>query len=372
LIANIGDTIVIATNYSGEYGTFSDQGLILVNAKSGTIAHLSDSNEYYLSIKLIDRTLWITSNRDIKSWDLKTNIWRYYQANKHVVNKNCELYRHPIQYGDFRKGHIPTRRVLDTLIAIQKLRQGEIITCYWPDEMKYDRGVKGWIFQEDFYQLTNQTEEEFALNFGSHILYSDSLLQKPCHSFVKARIRKLKETGNAVNVVVYSAFIQIDNINPMFLKVKENPLPNLNRQNLLTSKTNILDQAFATLESEQEELQKRNPITDKIVTISDTIDLYDQVRDILYARWLMVKDNSYPQGIRLNDSTEIWVRNGKLEYRNKVLAVGDTICSAEGDAFYEYKILGYSAKGTFGNQLKELVFQYIVIMTPQLRDYQEY
>jgi hypothetical protein len=371
LIANYGDTIVIATNYNGEYGIFSNQGLILIDLNNGRIVQLSNPpEEYYLAIQFIGNTLWISSNQNIQSWDLHTNTWRTYQADKYKVNKNYDIYRHPAQFADFSNGGLPTHKVYDSLITIKKLHKGDIISCYWPGEMKYSKGIKGWMSRTAYNQILESNNEQRAISYPGYIVYTDSTLQLPYHSFNGAQIRKLQETANTVKVIVYSAYIHMDNIKPIFSKVQEDKgsLTDLQWESLLSSRTNILEEALATLENEQDEIRNNAPVIDRNITIIDSIDLYDQVHDILYARWLPEDNRTYPQGIRLNDRTEIMAMNGKLEHKNKGISIGDTICSNGRLAQYKYIILGYTVDGIFGNRLKRLSFQYIVTMTPQRYD----
>jgi hypothetical protein len=216
------------------------------------------------------------------------------------------------------------------------------------------------------------SKEDRSLRFPEAILYSDTTLKFPIHSFRASSFRLWGQSGNAVNLCVDGAWIKMDDVDPVLTEYSFVNTPPMKWHAVLGSQTDIKQQAFETLKNEQDEIKNRTPILNRTLTICDTMDLYHSYGEILDARWLPSNrfyKNQSPQGIKLNHDTELWIRNNKLEYLGKPLSIGDTINTTSGDASYKYIIRNYTVANSNVNQLKELKIQYIVVMIPKREKY---
>jgi hypothetical protein len=381
LLASHGDTVFIATNSSSEYGMYGDNGLVLVDLKNGKLAQIPQNRlpldgEYFPSTKMIDNTLWIASDRAIISWNIRNDTWKSFKIENLVANKNCRLYRRSIKYSDFSNGGLPTHVDYDSTIADQNIMQGDSVECYWPEsdfaEVKSKNEFLGWI-PEDRYEYFRKASKEQRATIFSEILYRDSTLETSIHSFRLSPISFKGKTTRAFQIGVMGGWVNMENVDPIITETSIGNTPRLQWHTVLNLKSDIKQQAFETLDQEQSEIRARLPILDTLLTIQDSMDLYDRFERILHARWLPsnqfeITNNAYPRGIKFNDSTEIWVNNQKLEYHGKILSIGDVVCNEEGDATYKYQILGYSVKDNPENYLMELKIRYIVTVISKYTD----
>ncbi len=381
LLANAGDTIFVATNFDGEYGPYGDHGLILVDIKKGTIAQIPpykkplDGN-YFSAIKLINNKLWITTDRSIVYWDLKSNIWKSITVENVITSRNCFIYRRPIKYSPFKSGNYPTNIIYDSTIVFHPLKKDVLLEYLWPlngfAEVKSQTEITGWISKERYEQISKGSGyDSFFYFYFSEVLYSDSTLEIPYHSFLfRGPIRFKSETARAVEVGVNEEWVNMNDIEPTLTESLLGTTPQLRWRTIPNYKDDIQQLAFNTIAKEEEEKKMKIPILDTILTIVDTMDLFDRFQNILDARWLPTNDfkneqGVYPKGIELNRLVALWVKNNKLECDGKIVAIDDSISKNEDDALYTFKILGYTLAALPQNRLVSLKLRYTIVMIPQ-------
>jgi len=377
LLTNRGDTIIIATNQSCEYGTYGDNGLVLIDIKKGLLSNIpcaqnTLNGDYFLAMKIIDDVLWITSDRSIISWYFNSNSWNSYRIESLVINNNCNVYRKPKRYSDFSNGGLPNHIDYDSSIAVSRYIKGDTVVCEWPGddyaEIQCKENIYGWISKDKYASFSKRTKEERAISYPDEILYTDSTLKIPFHSFRSSTISLERQNADAVMIAVNTGWIRMDDVDPILSESSRGSTPQLRWHSVLNSAIDIKQEAFLTLGTEQQEIRSKIPILDTTLTICNTMDLYNNFENIIDVRWLpsgSFDKNSCPKGIKLNYDTEFWIRNNRVEYNGKLISVGDTIHAEAGDAVYTYTILGYSINDSIENCLKELKLKYTVVMIPK-------
>lgn len=373
LLANYGDTLIIATNHSGEYGIYGDRGIVLIDIKEGLLANLPKAQDpldgdYFLRLKLIDDVLWISTDRSIISWDLKNDLWQTFKFESLIANKKCPIYRRAISYSDFSNGGLPRKIDYDSTFIVSHFNPGDTIECKWPSsklsEIISNKEISGWMSKEKYDRLVKWMKRQGIGRYPLEILYSDSTLKRPYHSFQTSQLMSAEVYDNTVYLTINSAWINMDDVEPVLDESSVLPSPQIKWHSILSSANDVKSQAFLTFDKEQEEIKAKTPILDTTFTFSDTMDLFDTFYGIIDAKWLprsKLDKNQSPQGIRLNYYTELWLKNNKLEYKGRILSIGDTVSAVEGDAHQSYKIMDYK---TDSNHLIELRIHYTLVMVP--------
>lgn len=376
LLTNYGDTLIIATNHSGEYGTFGDRGIVLIDLNQGMIANLPKSKnpidgDYFFVIKVIDNVLWLSSDRSIISWNLKKNIWKNIKCDSLISKKMCPIYRRPILYSDFTNGNLPTKVDYDSMIVVSYFEPGEIIECEWPSSQKAEissnNEISGWMSKEKYSKFLKNLKYRKIPSYPLDILFTDSTLIKPYHSFGTSPIWSSKIYNKAVLVTIKGAWVDMADVEPFFSEMDSIPLPEIIWNRIFDSEIDVKKQAFQTFDFEQKEIRLKTPVFKNTFTFRDTMDLFKEFYNIIDARWLppnKFDKKKSPQGIKLDNLTDFWVKNKKLEHNGKKMSIGDSVTTVDGDATYTYKILGYKVSESDNNHLIELIIKHTVVMIP--------
>ena len=369
LLVNKGDSLIIATSSSGEYGLYPDRGLLIVDIKKGIIAGIPQNknfmgDDYFLAMKLSNNIVWMTTDKSIISLDLNTNQWKSFRFDYVVTNKKCNVFRRPIKYSNFTNGSLPTQIDFDRKVPVYSLLIGDTLKYFGPTdslaEVKSKKEIVGWIQKNSYDKLENNITDQTLWYYPMQILYSNDSLNIPIHSFLGFSHLVFKnKTVHAVQIGVDEAWINWPDIDPVISESFSVSVPQLNWHSLLEPGNDIYKQAFNTMDLEQYEKKFKTTIVDTVLTFDNTREPHEVFFDVAGAFWLPIDEiqSPYHTGIWLQPHIKIILKNNKLEYNGNPILIGDNISVEEESYVFSYTILDYVIDDKPKYQLKKIVLK---------------
>jgi hypothetical protein len=383
LMEKRGETLFIATGCNYEYGLYGCNGLVLLDIHSGKIAQFAPDTSplegsYFLALKLIDDTLWMVTDRAIIGWDIQKHRWFSTRADSIFINKDTEFFRRAILTAPTKNGGLlaPT---LDSLYSMGSLRGSTKLRLMWPGnqytEIQTGKPIEGWVGRDYFERMTKTSmENRFQFGWYSGVIYQNEQQTLPYHFIHFSDLFKIKEESDVVNIKTFGAWIKTSDIIPWFsiTTIHQDIEPKWKTMQL--NGLDLKEYAFQELCREQTEIERRVPVIDTVLIITNKTDLFDNLNDYIHARWLPNRNAVEPNGIQFcffnewqNVKDESLTVKGKAIFHNgQQIRIGDS-WNVDGGKYFSifFKLLDYTIDKQKANVVEMVKFKYKLTIIPQ-------